>query len=140
LRYPEKELVSVPARQIYAQPAKPFLSDEAGAPALSAQQQTTICSIWTMSWASGYLNPLHHNITIREGECHRGTGSDSRFAANPKWLIYLPPTMSPSETTREPGLLEHPLRPLRIIGTKAFPSRLRTKTHGLTRRGNSVSG
>src|SRR5260221_2403671 len=32
----------------------------------------------------------------------------SRFAANPKWLIYLPPTMSPSETTREPGLLEHP--------------------------------
>lgn len=32
----------------------------------------------------------------------------SRFAANPKWLIYLPPTMSPTETTREPGLLEHP--------------------------------
>src|SRR5262249_16004576 len=32
----------------------------------------------------------------------------SRFAANPKWLIYLPPTMSPSETTLEPGLLEHP--------------------------------
>jgi protein phosphatase len=32
----------------------------------------------------------------------------SRFAANPKWLVYLPPTMSPSETTKEPGLLEHP--------------------------------
>ena len=32
----------------------------------------------------------------------------SRFAANPKWLIYLPPTMSPSETSKEPGLLEHP--------------------------------
>ncbi|HEX8342103.1 MAG TPA: hypothetical protein VF624_14450, partial [Tepidisphaeraceae bacterium] len=32
----------------------------------------------------------------------------SRFAANPKWLIYLPPTMSPTETTQEPGLLEHP--------------------------------
>jgi protein phosphatase len=32
----------------------------------------------------------------------------SRFAVNPKWLIYLPPTMSPSETSREPGLLEHP--------------------------------
>ena len=32
----------------------------------------------------------------------------SRFAANPKWLIYLPPTMSPSETSNEPGLLEHP--------------------------------
>jgi protein phosphatase len=32
----------------------------------------------------------------------------SRFAANPKWLIYLPPTMSPSETSSKPGLLEHP--------------------------------
>jgi len=32
----------------------------------------------------------------------------SRFAANPKWLIYLPPTMSPSETSAQPDLLEHP--------------------------------
>src|SRR5512133_462297 len=32
----------------------------------------------------------------------------SRFAVDPRWLIYLPLTMSPSETTREPGLLEHP--------------------------------
>src|SRR5262249_28750765 len=32
----------------------------------------------------------------------------SRFAANPKWLIYLPPTMSPCETSNEPSLLEHP--------------------------------
>jgi protein phosphatase len=32
----------------------------------------------------------------------------SRFASNPKWLIYLPPTMSPSETSQAPDLLEHP--------------------------------
>jgi protein phosphatase len=32
----------------------------------------------------------------------------SRFAANPKWLVYLPPTMSPSETSRKPGYLEYP--------------------------------
>jgi protein phosphatase len=32
----------------------------------------------------------------------------SRFAANPKWLIYLPPPMSPSETTRKHGYLEYP--------------------------------
>ncbi|HLU47195.1 MAG TPA: polynucleotide kinase-phosphatase, partial [Planctomycetota bacterium] len=32
----------------------------------------------------------------------------SRFAVDPKWLIYLPPTMSPSETTLAPGYLEHP--------------------------------
>jgi protein phosphatase len=32
----------------------------------------------------------------------------SRFAINPKWLIYLPPTMSPSETSQREDLLEHP--------------------------------
>src|SRR5262249_51438585 len=32
----------------------------------------------------------------------------SRFAADPKWLIYLPPTMAPCATSQEPGLLEHP--------------------------------
>ncbi len=32
----------------------------------------------------------------------------SRFAIDPRWLIYLPPTMSPTTTTSEPGLLEHP--------------------------------
>lgn len=32
----------------------------------------------------------------------------SRFATNPKWLVYLPPTMSPCGTSALPGLLEHP--------------------------------
>jgi hypothetical protein len=29
-------------------------------------------------------------------------------SSNPKWLIYLPPTMSPCEASRRDGLLEHP--------------------------------
>jgi protein phosphatase len=32
----------------------------------------------------------------------------SRFAINPKWLIYLPPTMSPSETSQLGDYLEYP--------------------------------
>ena len=32
----------------------------------------------------------------------------SRFASDPKWLIYLPPTMSPTETSKHENLLEHP--------------------------------
>ena len=37
LRYPEQELVSVPARQTYCRPAKPFLEEDQPAPPLSAQ-------------------------------------------------------------------------------------------------------
>jgi protein phosphatase len=32
----------------------------------------------------------------------------SRFAADPHWLIYLPPTMSPCETSKLPDYLEYP--------------------------------
>ena len=32
----------------------------------------------------------------------------SRFAIDPRWLLYLPPTMAPCATSAEPGLLEHP--------------------------------
>ncbi len=109
LRYPEKELVSVPAKQTYAQPAKPFLAEEAKAPALSAQQQHD--DLLDMDDVLGkriISTRLHHNITIREENAIAALEVMSRFAANPKWLIYLPPTMSPSETTKEPGLLEHP--------------------------------
>src|SRR5262249_54878219 len=45
---------------------------------------------------------------IREENAAAALEVMSRFAANPKWLIYLPPTMSPPETSQEPDLLEQP--------------------------------
>src|SRR5216683_3026694 len=109
LRYPERELVSVPAAHTYWEPARPFLAREDQAPALTAQQQ--LDDILDMEDVSGkriITTSLNRNITIREENAIAALEVMSRFAANPKWLIYLPPTMSPSETTREPGLLEHP--------------------------------
>src|SRR5712692_7236174 len=109
LRYPEKELVSVPAAHTYWEPARPFLAREDQAPTLTAQQQ--LDDILDMEDVSGkriITTSLNRNITIREENAIAALEVMSRFAANPKWLIYLPPTMSPSETTHEPGLLEHP--------------------------------
>lgn len=109
LRYPEKELVSVPAKQTYCQPAKPFLAQAAAAPLMSAQQQhDDLLDMEDVLGKRIISTRLHHNVTIREENAIAALEVMSRFAANPKWLIYLPPTMSPSETTKEPGLLEHP--------------------------------
>ncbi len=47
-------------------------------------------------------------MTVREEQAIAALEVMSRFAANPKWLVYLPPTMSPSATTAKAGLLEHP--------------------------------
>jgi protein phosphatase len=51
---------------------------------------------------------LNRTVTIREENAAAALEVMSRFAANPKWLIYLPPTMSPPETAKADGLLEHP--------------------------------
>jgi protein phosphatase len=51
---------------------------------------------------------LQGNVTIREENASAALEVMSRFAADPRWLVYLPPTMSPSETSKRPDLLEHP--------------------------------
>ncbi|HET7623809.1 MAG TPA: polynucleotide kinase-phosphatase [Verrucomicrobiae bacterium] len=109
LRYPEKELVSVPAKQTYAESRKPFLPTEVSAPVLSAQQQhDDLLDLADVIGKRIVSTRLHGNVTIREENATAALEVMSRFAANPKWLIYLPPTMSPSETSHAPGLLEHP--------------------------------
>ena len=109
LRYPEKELVSVPAKQTYAESRKPFLPPEDQAPTLSAQQQNDdLLDLADVTGKRIVNTRLHGNVTIREENSIAALEVMSRFAANPKWLIYLPPTMSPCETSQAPGLLEHP--------------------------------
>ena len=51
---------------------------------------------------------LKPKITIREENAIAALEVMSRFASDPKWLIYLPPTMSPTETSKHENLLEHP--------------------------------
>ena len=109
LRYPERELVSVPALQTYYESAKPFLPEGDQAPSLTAQQlYDDLLDIDDVTGKRIIATRLHHTVTIREENSIAALEVMSRFAADPKWLIYLPPTMSPSETSREPDLLEHP--------------------------------
>jgi protein phosphatase len=109
LRYPEKELISVSARQTYAQPARPFLAKSDGAPRLSTQQELDdVLDLADVLGKRIISTRLHHTVTIREENSTAALEVMSRFAANPKWLIYLPPTMAPTETSKLPDLLEHP--------------------------------
>jgi protein phosphatase len=45
---------------------------------------------------------------IREENAAAALEVMSRFAADPRWLVYLPPTMSPCEASPLPNFLEHP--------------------------------
>lgn len=109
LRYPEQELVAVQARATYCQPARPFLPAEAQAPVLGAQHgQDELLDIEDVLGKRSVSTRLGGNVMVRGENAAAALEAMTRWAANPKWIVYLPPTMSPSETSQEPGLLEHP--------------------------------
>ncbi|HEX8451806.1 MAG TPA: polynucleotide kinase-phosphatase [Longimicrobium sp.] len=109
LRYPEREIVSVPAARVWSEPVRPFLPEERLAPRLSEQHRLDdVLDIEDVTGKRIVATRLRGNVTVREENASAALEVMSRFAANPKWLLYLPPTMSPSETSKEPGLLEHP--------------------------------
>lgn len=113
LRYPEKELVSVPAHREYYAPAKPLNRPAVATSTLSDQQQLEdLLDIDDVIGKRIIETRLHGNLTVREENAIAALEVMSRFAVNPKWLVYLPPTMSPSETTEHPGLLEYPTEAL----------------------------
>lgn len=109
LRYPERELVSVPAAHTYYEPARPFLPLEEHAPRLTTQQRhDELLDLEDVLGKRIVTTRLAGRVTIREENASAALEAMSRFAIDPRWLVYLPPTMSPSDTSRLPGLLEHP--------------------------------
>jgi protein phosphatase len=108
LRYPEKELVSVPADQTYYEPIRPLPAAEEGEAAQTPAREGDLLDVDDVLGKRIIETRLQRSVTIREENAAAALEVMSRFAADPRWLIYLPPTMSPTGTSREPGLLEHP--------------------------------
>jgi len=114
LRYPERQLISVPAERVHSEPTRPLGAATQFQTGMSVQQQLDdVLDIEDVIGKRLIETELHGKITIREENAIAALEVMSRFAVDPKWLIYLPPTMSPSETTEQPGLLEHPLEAFR---------------------------
>jgi len=107
LRYPEMESVSVPAARVYSEPVRPLAPAQAGD--LSAQQQQDeLLDIEDVLGKHVVETNLMGHVLIPEGNSAAALEVMSRFIVNPKWLIYLPPTMSPPESAKQPGYLEYP--------------------------------
>ena len=128
LRYPERELVSVPARQTYYEPVRP-LQPHAQSALSTQQQHDELLSVQDVLGKRVIDTSLARRITIREENATAALEVMSRFAVNPKWLVYLPPTMSPSETHREGDLLEHPAEAFAYFATKGVREVLCEQKH-----------
>lgn len=106
LRYPEKELVSVPAAREYYAPARPLIpAEETVTPQV---REATVLDIEDVSGKRVIETRAFRTVTIREENSIAALEVMSRFAIDPRWLVYLPPTMAPPETAKSGDLLERP--------------------------------
>ena len=105
LRYPEKELVQIAARRVYYEPVKPLRPEPAAA---TQRAYGDLLDIGDVQGKRVVTTRIHHTVTVREENAAAALEVMSRFAVDPRWLIYLPPTMSPPETRKEGEYLEHP--------------------------------
>ena len=101
LRYPERETVSVDAREQYYAPARPL-----GAPA-SARVGDEL-RLDDVAGRRSVETAALGRVTITAEDAAGALQVMSRFAVHPARLPYLPPTMSPVASAKRPGYLEHP--------------------------------
>jgi protein phosphatase len=104
LRYPERELVAVKAFEQYYEPAKPLHV------ATSPEREPDVLDITDVTGRRVIETSAHGRLSVRAEQAGAALEVMSRFAIDPRFLLYLPPTMSPVATSPEPGLLEHPLQ------------------------------
>ncbi|MDR1379250.1 MAG: polynucleotide kinase-phosphatase, partial [Synergistaceae bacterium] len=100
MRWPEKEFVGVEAAREYYTPLRPLspVFEDRGY-SLDAKDVMGKRRIETS---------LHGRILVMEENSLAAFEIMSRFAADPRWLIYLPPTMSPCATSPLDDYLEQP--------------------------------
>jgi protein phosphatase len=104
LRYPEREIVSVPARRVYFEPVRP-LAAPAAVPARTGAELNITDVLGKRIVATRLTG---QTVTIREENALAALEVMGRFALDPRWLVYLPPTMSPPAAASSGDLLEHP--------------------------------
>ncbi|MGW4777658.1 polynucleotide kinase-phosphatase [Streptomyces filamentosus] len=102
LRWPERELVDVPAEKVWYEPARPLASEAPGGHEGRPLDLADVHGRRTVE--TRHLG----RVAVREENAAAALEVMSRFAVDPRLLAYLPPTMAPTPTARADGFLEHP--------------------------------
>ncbi|MET9677147.1 polynucleotide kinase-phosphatase [Streptomyces sp. NPDC006482] len=102
LRWPERELVDVPAERVWYEPARPLVTEAPGG------REGRPLDLADVHGRRIVETRQLGNVAVREENAAAALEVMSRFAVDPRLLAYLPPTMAPTATSRVEGYLEHP--------------------------------
>lgn len=125
LRYPEMDLVSVPALRTYYEPIRPL----AGPPAATEEADARQLNLADVLGKQVIETRDLGIVIVREDNAAAALEVMSRYAVDPRWLIHLPPTMSPSETSEQEGWLERPEEAFAYYGKKGINSLVLEEKH-----------
>ncbi|PJM93317.1 polynucleotide kinase-phosphatase [Streptomyces sp. CB01373] len=102
LRWPERELVDVPAERVWYEPARPLRTEAPGG------HDGRPLDLGDVHGRRGVETRHAGRVAVREENAAAALEVMSRFAVDPRLLPYLPPTMAPTATSKVEGYLEHP--------------------------------
>ncbi|MGW2767460.1 polynucleotide kinase-phosphatase [Streptomyces sp. NPDC001275] len=102
LRWPERELVDVPAERVWYEPARPLRTEAPGG------HDGRPLDLGDVHGRRAVETRHTGRVAVREENAAAALEVMSRFAIDPRLLPYLPPTMAPTATSRVDGYLEHP--------------------------------
>jgi protein phosphatase len=105
LRYPEREIVAVPAHRVWYEPTRPLRPAQ---PLPFAGREPDVLDLADVVGRRVVETSHLGSLTVRAEQAAAALEVMSRFAVDPRWLLYLPPTMSPTATSTRPDVLEHP--------------------------------
>jgi protein phosphatase len=114
-RYPEREFLQVKAHQVYFEPVKPL--DTEG----SLATDSYLIRIDPLIGSQNIHTKLEGSVKIPADRMAPALELMGRFSINTGWLIYLPPTMSPSETSHLDDYLEYPTEALSYYASLGIP-------------------
>ena len=103
LRWPERELVDVPAEKVWYEPTRPLASEAPGG------HEGRPLDLADVHGRRAVETRHAGRVSVREENAAAALEVMSRFAIDPRLLPYLPPTMAPTATSHIEGYLEHPV-------------------------------
>ncbi|WP_431711554.1 polynucleotide kinase-phosphatase [Glutamicibacter uratoxydans] len=102
MRYPEREVVAVDALQEWSPSIRPLESPH------GPQREPGVLQLTDVTGRQHLKTSSFGTVRIDEQQAAGALETMSRYATDPRWLRYLPPTMSPAESSARADYLEHP--------------------------------